>query len=306
MKSFLIIVLVIFTLILSSCSKGEEKSGSSKLKVVCTTGMIADLVSNIGGEHVDVHGLMGPGVDPHLYKPTQGDIKKLSAADIIFYNGLHLEGKMVEIFEKMSRTRSIIAISKNISTELLVKPAEYEGFYDPHIWFDVSLWRQTLDAVVKGLSLSDSSNSTDYSKNAASYGQQLETLHNWIINTVNTVPREQRVLITAHDAFTYFGIAYDIEVLGLQGISTVAEYGVQDVTRLVNYIIEKKIKAIFVESSVPQRSINAVKEGCAARGFDVKIGGVLYSDALGGPGSGAENYINMVELNVMTIVEALK
>jgi manganese/zinc/iron transport system substrate-binding protein len=301
---------MVITIILSftfiNCSKKNNEQNSKGLNIVCTTGMIADLAKNIGGESIEVHGLMGPGVDPHLYKPSQGDIKKLSKADIIFYNGLHLEGKMVEIFEKMARSRPVIPVSRNISKEQLVKPIDYEGAYDPHIWFDVSLWIQTIDVVLEELIRADSSQITNFSNNAASYKQQLKTLHEWTQSKVNSVPQSQRVLITAHDAFTYFGLAYDIEVHGLQGISTVAEYGVKDVSRLVDFITERKIKAIFVESSVPQRSINAVKEGCKSKGYDVQVGGTLYSDALGGPGSGAETYINMVEINVMTIVEALK
>jgi manganese/zinc/iron transport system substrate-binding protein len=301
-----IVLTIILSFTLMNCSKKNNEQKSKGLNIVCTTGIIADLVKNIGGESIDVHGLMGPGVDPHLYKPSQGDIRKLSKADIIFYNGLHLEGKMVGIFEKMARSRPVIPVSRNISKELLVKPIDYEGAYDPHIWFDVSLWMQTIDVVLEELVRGDSSQITNFGKNAVNYKQQLETLHKWILDKVNSVPKEQRVLITAHDAFTYFGLAYDIEVHGLQGISTVAEYGVKDVSRLVDFISERKIKAIFVESSVPQRSINAVKEGCKSKGYDVRIGGTLYSDALGGPGSGAETYINMVELNVMTIVEALK
>jgi len=293
---------------LVACGSGGQEGGEARqgLDIVCTTGMVADLVRNVGGERVRVTGLMGPGVDPHYYKASQGDLEKLSRADLIFYNGLLLEGKMEEIFKKMARIRKVVAVSRDIAEERLRRPPEFEGNYDPHIWFDVSLWKQTIDAVVNNLAEADTTGRETYRQNGAVYHQRLEELHLWVREQIGKIPPEQRVLITAHDAFGYFGRAYGVEVVGLQGISTVAEYGVNDVNRLVDLIVDRRIAAIFVESSVPQRSIQAVQEGCRARGFDVRIGGTLYSDAMGGPGSGADTYAGMVRSNVNTIVAALR
>lgn len=286
---------------------GERQAApSGKLSVVCTTGMVADLARNIGGERVTVVGLMGPGVDPHYYKASQGDLNKLGRADLILYNGLHLEGKMQEIFEKMARKKKVVPVAQGIPLEKLRKPPEFEGNFDPHIWFDVSLWKQTIATVVESLVEVDLEGADQYRKNGAIYAQRLEELHLWVQGQVEKIPSEQRILVTAHDAFGYFGQAYGVEVLGLQGISTVAEYGVNDVNRLVDLIVSRKVKAIFVESSVPQRSIEAVQEGCRARGLAVEIGGTLYSDAMGGPDSGADSYIGMVQSNVKTISTALQ
>lgn len=292
-------------LLLIACDAPKREQGGKKL-VVCTTGMITDLATNIGGQRIDVTGLMGPGVDPHYYKASQGDIKRLSDADLILYNGLFLEGKMEEIFAKMARKKKVVAISSLIPHEQLRKPPELKGHHDPHIWFDVSLWQQTIDLVVTSLSELDPAGAQDFERRGQAYATRLDSLHRWVSEQIEQVDPGRRVLVTAHDAFGYFGRAYNIEVLGLQGISTVAEYGVNDVSHLVDLIVERKVKAIFVESSVPQRSINAVREGCLARNHDVKIGGTLYSDAMGAKGSGADTYVGMVQSNVNTIVGALK
>jgi len=305
MKSWILLLLV--ALVACGGDDGEQQVVSfGKLNVVCTTGMVADLARNIGGERVGVVGLMGPGVDPHYYKASQGDLSKLGGADLILYNGLHLEGKMQEIFQKMARKKKVVPVAQSIPVEQLRKPPEFEGNFDPHIWFDVSLWKQTVSTVVESLIEVDPDGADQYRQRGEVYRQKLEELHQWTGKQMGGIPPEQRILVTAHDAFGYFGRAYGVEVLGLQGISTVAEYGVNDVNRLVDLIVSRKVKAIFVESSVPQRSIEAVQEGCRARGLDVKIGGTLYSDAMGGPGSGADSYIGMVQGNVNTIVAALK
>jgi manganese/zinc/iron transport system substrate-binding protein len=255
---------------------------------------------------------MGPGVDPHYYKATQGDLRHLTNADLIFYNGLFLEGKMEDIFKKMSRNKTVVAVAHTLSEGLhesvgrLRRPPEFKGHFDPHIWFDVGLWSLTIAVVDSTLSAAEPANADSFHARAARYAQQLDELDAWVQAQVNTIPVPRRVLITAHDAFGYFGKAYGLEVLGLQGISTVAEYGVNDVRRLVAMISERKIPAIFVESSVPERSINAVREGCLARGHEVVIGGTLYSDAMGAAGSGADTYVGMVRTNVATIAGALR
>lgn len=268
--------------------------------------MITDMVTIIGGDQVQVTGLMGPGVDPHYYKATQGDLKHLTAAQVIFFNGLFLEGKMEEIFEKMQRTKTVVALTAEIDEAQLRKPPEFDGNWDPHIWFDVDMWRQTIPVVEQTLAEARPDAAAEFARRAAAYDAELDALHNWVVEQVAAIPVSGRVLVTAHDAFGYFGDAYGIEVLGLQGISTVAEYGVNDVRALVDIIVKRKVKAIFVESSVPERSINAVREGCLARGHDVVIGGTLYSDAMGEVGSGADTYVGMVRSNVNTIVAALR
>ena len=304
-SGYRIIVFVILVMILG-CGKQEKDVETNSLYVVTTTGMIGDLVKNIAGDLVTVESLMGPGVDPHLYKASQGDISKLARARVIFYNGLHLEGKMTDIFEKMSRKKKVVAISKKIDTGKLIPLQKQGSLYDPHIWFDVSLWRETIPIVLETLVELDPDNRSIYENNAGSYTVKLDSLHQWVINKFQQIPKKRRVMITAHDAFSYFGRAYDVKVYGLQGISTVAEYGVNDVTRLVDIIVENDIKAVFVETSVPTRSIEAVVAGCEARDYRINIGGSLYSDAMGEPGSGADFYIGMVEANVNTIVNALK
>lgn len=288
-----------------SCAQ-QPDTRSGQLQVVCTTGMIGDLARNIAGDQADVIALMGPGVDPHYYKATQGDLRHLSQADVIFYNGLFLEGKMQDIFEKMSVSKTVVAISQNIAESELIKPEGAQGEHDPHIWFDVALWANTVDLVRDVLAQAAPEHKTLFHKNADAYREELLALHAWAKQEIDSIPKSQRVLITAHDAFGYFGRAYDIEVRGLQGISTVAEYGVNDVSQLVQFILERKVKAIFVESSVPERSINAVREGCLAKDWDVVVGGTLYSDAMGATGSGADTYTGMVQSNVNTIVKGLR
>lgn len=299
--------LVVMVLCLMGCA-ADQGDGVVRqgLSVVCTTGMVGDMVKQIAGDRAVVTSLMGPGVDPHYYKATRGDLGKLSGADVIFYNGLFLEGKMEDIFEKMARSKNVVAVSRDLPQDGLRRPEGGGGQFDPHIWFDVSLWMETIDVVVDALSDADPVGAETFRENGEAYRRVLMDLHAWTREQIHRIPEGQRVLVTAHDAFGYFGQAYDIDVRGLQGVSTVAEYGVNDVSQLVDFIASRRIKAIFVESSVPDRSIQAVREGCRARGWDVAIGGTLYSDAMGPEGSGADTYVGMVQSNVNTIVEALK
>jgi manganese/zinc/iron transport system substrate-binding protein len=295
------------TLWLSACTPSEKQVRSGqKLKIVTTTGMIKDAADRIAGDKAEVIALMGPGVDPHLYKATQGDLSKLTDADLVFYNGLHLEGKMGEVLEKLGKTRPVIAVASNIPDSLLRKVPGFQGAYDPHIWFDVKLWQHAVRTVTKSLQQFDTANASWYEERSRRYLQQLDSLHGSVATSIQQIPEAQRVLITAHDAFGYFGDAYHIGVRGLQGISTVSEFGLKDVTGLVSFIISRRIKAIFIETSVSQRSIEAVVEGCHQRGWNVKIGGSLYSDAMGPAGTPQGTYIGMVSANVKTIVDALK
>jgi manganese/zinc/iron transport system substrate-binding protein len=301
----LFVVAILSSAILSGCGEGTT-ARSGPIRIVTTTGMIEDAVRNIVGEKGDVVALMGPGVDPHLYKATQGDLTKLTSADLIFYNGLHLEGKMVDAFEKISRTRKVVAVSDGIEESRLRRPAEFKGNHDPHIWFDVKLWSSAVAKISEELIAFDSANAELYRANTVRYLAQLDSLDKWTREQIATIPVERRVLVTAHDAFGYFGRAYEIEVRGLQGISTVSEFGLADISNLVDMLVERKIKAVFIESSVPRRSIDAVVEGVRAKGHQIVIGGQLYSDAMGNKGTPDGTYIGMVRANVNKIVSALR
>lgn len=301
------VALMIAVLAVTAVGCGATTSAGKvdgKIKVAATTGMIADLVRSIGGERVEVTSLMGPGVDPHLYKASEGDISRLANASIIFYNGLHLEGRMGDILVKMAGEKPTVAVAERIPEEsLLLTEDEVE---DPHIWFDVSLWMKAAEVVRDSLIEADPAGKAEYQANAAAYLKELETLHQYAIDQIATIPAQQRVLVTAHDAFGYFGRAYGIEVTGLQGISTATEYGLADVQNTVNLLVDRGIKAVFVESSVPKSSIEALVEGARAKGHSVSIGGELFSDAMGAEGTPEGTYLGMVRHNVDTVVKALK
>lgn len=303
-------ILSVLIFFIASCAPAQQdNSEKESLQIVCTTGMIEDMVKNIAGPDASVQSLMGPGVDPHLYKPTQGDLGKLTNADIIFYNGLLLEGKLQNIFEKMASKKPVVPIGDIIPKSSLIQLAEdYKGqtAYDPHVWFDVHLWAQCIDAVLPVLQKALPEKSADLAKRAESYRKKLSDLHQRVGKTMAAIPKENRVLITSHDAFSYFGKGYDVQVSGLQGVSTVAEFGLQDVTRMVQLIIEKKVKAVFVESSMPRKPLLAVIEGCRENGHDVAEGGVLFSDAMGEAGTPEGTYLGMVNHNIKTIEAALK
>jgi len=268
--------------------------------------MLGDMMRNIGGGRLNVIPLMGPGVDPHLYKASEGDVTRLESADIVVYNGLHLEGKMGEILEKMARSKPVISAGDLLDESRLMSPPEFSGHHDPHIWFDLSIWSEVTLRIGAEMARIDTAYAAVYRERSRIYADSVLVLHKDVKAQIATIPSHQRVLITAHDAFGYFGRAYDIEVRGLQGISTVSEYGLRDVTEMVDFIFKRKIKAVFVESSVPVRSIQAVQSGVRQLGHDVVIGGTLYSDALGEVGSSGETYLGMVRHNVTTIVQALK
>jgi manganese/zinc/iron transport system substrate-binding protein len=302
----------LFTFVLLQCTSQESqqdmrRSDLSKrnIKIVTTTGMVADAVRNVGGDRVDVIALMGPGVDPHLYKASEGDVTRMQNADIIFYNGLHLEGKMTEIFERMTARKPTVAIAEKIEEESLLAPPEFAGNYDPHIWFDVNLWMKAMPLITQTLIQLDTLHQQKYLDNLEIYLAELRKLQEYVLLRASEVPDGKKVLITAHDAFNYFGQAYGFEVRGLQGISTASEAGTADVQNLAEFIVAKKIPAIFVESSVPPRSIEALQAAVRSRNFEVKIGGYLYSDAMGDEGTAQDNYLGMVRHNIDTIVDAL-
>ncbi len=305
MKNKLIILLTVMAVFLVGCGQKEEvKSG--KLQIVATTTMLADMATIMGGDKVEVEGLMGPGIDPHLYKASAGNVKALNEADMVVYGGLHLEGKMGEIFENLQKTEKIIVcISDNIPEEKLLGFGD-QGVHDPHIWFDVMLWKEASKNLLDGFIKLDPDNKEYYTKNYEDYAKELDELDAYVRENLNKVKESSRVLVTAHDAFSYFGRAYGYEVVGLQGISTESEAGTKDVKELADFIVEREIKAVFVESSVPRKNIEALQEAVASRGYTVEIGGELFSDSLGDPGTPEGTYIGTVKANVNTIVNALK
>lgn len=308
-KMFMLIMVAVMAISVAGCSSTHGASTDKEkevYKVIATTTMLADLVNVIGGDKVEVTGLMGPGIDPHLYKASAGDVTAMQEADMVVYNGLHLEGKMGEIFENLeANDKLIVCITDGIDEKRLVTDEE-SGGHDPHVWFDVALWKDASKNLYNGLVALDPKNESTYTKNYEAYKKELEELDTYVKEQVELVDQESRVLITAHDAFAYFGKAYGFEVKGLQGISTASEAGTADVKELVDFIVEHKIKAIFVESSVPVKNIEALQEAVEDRGFQVEIGGELFSDSLGTEGTEADTYIGTVRSNIDTIVGALK
>lgn len=280
---------------------------SATIKVTTTTSMVTDLVKSVGGERVSVQGLMGAGVDPHLYKASASDITKLQRADVIFYNGLLLEGKLQDTFAKMARVKKhVYAVTEGIDEKHLLEPESFGGHYDPHVWLDVTLWSQCVETIVKGLGEFDPKSRDEFAKRGAALQASMKSLHDWALKKAGELPPEKRVLITSHDAFNYFGRAYGFKVVGLQGISTVEEASLASMTQLVDFVKKQKVKALFVESSVSPAALKRISQDAG-----VKVGGELFSDAMGTPGQ-IENgydlgtYEGMIRHNLNTIVEALK
>lgn len=294
----------------AGCSPGPGNAPSSpggRIRVTTTVTMVSDLVKQVGGDRVEVYGLMGPGVDPHLYKAAAADVSHLQNADVIFYSGLLLEGKMQDVFAKMARTkRHVYAVTEAIPQDKLLEPPEFAGHYDPHVWFEVPLWAMCIETVVKGLSEFDSKSQGYFEKRGQEAKMRLGELHQWALNKAGELPKEKRILVTSHDAYNYFGRAYEFQVVGLQGISTVEEANVAARAKLTEFIRQNQVKAIFVETSVSPAAIKRISEDAG-----VKVGGELFSDAMGTPGQ-IENgydlgtYEGMIKHNLTTIVQALK
>lgn len=299
-----LLTLSLFFIISGCADENTENDDEKKPVAVVTTTMLTDLTSRIGGEKISVLGLMGCGVDPHQYRASAADVNKMQSADIVIYSGLHLEGKMGEVFANLdSSGKKSICAADGIDESLLITN---DGTPDPHIWFDVSLWKEAAKEVEKGISELDPENSGYYEENLQSYLEELDTLDKYIREKIEEIPEEKRVLITAHDAFGYFGRAYGFEVKGLQGISTVSEASTADVSRLADFIAEKKIGAVFVESSLPAKSIEALMEAVSARGFQTSLGGSLYSDSIGDKENGTDSYVSAFKHNIDVISEGLK
>lgn len=277
-----------------------------KIKVCTTTSLIADLVENVGGDLIETVSLMGPGVDPHLYRATSSDLKNLSNANLVFYNGLHLEGRMTDIFEGLaSQGKSVFAVTDAIDKKSLLTLQGNAG-YDPHVWFDPLTWAQCLNKVIDELKKKDPSNSKEYEARGAAYKKKLEELSAWGKALAGGLKKDARILITSHDAYNYFGRSFDFQVIGVQGVSTISEAGLADIVSTVDFIKKHKIKAIFVESSVSPAAIERISEDSR-----VKIGGKLFSDSLGGKGEILDgydvgNYLGMFKYNMETIVKGLK
>lgn len=306
-RIYLFIALVLLITVFTACGAQTDDEDDGKFSVVTTTTMLADLSRVIGGEFVQVEGLMGPGIDPHLYKASAGDVKKMQNADMVVFNGLHLEGKMGDVFESLEGGKQLVVeIAIGLNEKDLIMIDDSSSLHDPHVWFNVLLWEDAAKVVHDGLVELDPKNEETYKVNYEAYLSELDNLHEYVLDRANELEESKRVLVTAHDAFSYFGQAYGFEVRGLQGISTASEAGTGDVRDLATYIANNEIKAIFVESSVPRKNIEALQEAVAAQGFNVEIGGELYSDSLGSPGTSADTYIGTVKANVDTIVDALK
>jgi len=287
----------------SLCGCGEKSPQSDEIVIVCTTGMLGDAVMHFTKD-CTVHSLMGPGTDPHLFKPTKESLDLLQRADVIVANGLHLEGRMQDILENLARRKPVIFAGNGVNTDDLIYADARGKVPDPHLWFDVALWKKALAHTAEELKAAAPECSDE--DGTSVYFSSLDSLDNTVRRAIEEIPEAQRVLITAHDAFSYFGRAYGMEVVALQGISTAAEYGVRDVTNMIDLITERDIRAIFDESALSPRSVDAVMAGCKNRGFDLARGGTLYADALGGSDSGADTYKSMVLHNVTTIKKALK
>lgn len=293
---------------LTGCKSEKPQEDAGVPTFVTTTGMLADALSHLVGDHAEVIALMGAGVDPHLYQATPGDLAKMNKADLILYNGLFLEGKLQDILKKLERTRTVINFSDGIAESGLldVTNAQYEQeVYDPHIWFDIDIWSEGITALADRLSENYPDWTETLSANRDAYLAELAELKTELVTMVEVLPEERRILVTSHDAFHYFGRMLDIRVEALQGISTASEFGLRDRKNLVNLILEENIPAIFIESSVGDKPIRAILSDCRDRGREVRLGGMLYSDAMGEAGSPEGTYIGMIRHNVTTVVKGL-
>jgi manganese/zinc/iron transport system substrate-binding protein len=288
---------------LASCARGPAERPAGRPRVVCTTPIVADLVRVVAGDRVAVDCLMAPGIDPHSYRATPRDADRLAAADLVVANGLRLEGKLADLLDRLAARVPVVAVAERLPRDRLLEAGP--GLFDPHVWFDAALWARCAEPVAEALGGLDPPHAADFHDRARAHAARLEALDADVRDRIATIPAARRVLVTAHDAFRYFGRAYGIEVVGVQGTSTESEAGLADVNGLVDLLVERRIPAVFVETSVSDRSVQALVEGAAARGHAVRLGGRLYSDALGEPGSGGESLAAALAANVETIVAAL-
>jgi len=289
--------------LVASCSPAPE---NESFEIATTVGMITDIVRQVAGDRAEVSGIIGEGVDPHLYKPTTTDVKTLQSADVIFYNGLMLEGKMADVLVRVSRTgKPVHAVTESIQAKGDYVMTDEADHFDPHVWMDVQGWIRAVGVVEEALAAYDPDHADEYRANAAAYVEELEELDAYAEKVISSIPEKRRVLVTAHDAFNYMARAYDLEVRGIQGISTDSEAGVKDIEELVSFLVEREIPAVFVETSVSDKNVRALVEGAEAQGHEVVIGGELFSDAMGPPGTYEGAYVGMIDHNVTTIARAL-
>lgn len=316
----LVLVLIALLTVAPACTGPKDQAGSDRaqqnpksfiysgdhpIDVVVTVGMVADIVRTVGGDHIDVTQICGSGVDPHLYKPTRDDVQLILSADMVFYCGLLLEGKMGDTLNKVARKKPVVAVTEKLDESVLLKPDEFEGHFDPHVWNDVSAWSECVTVVAETLSEFDPENADDYERRATEYRSELSELHAYGKQAIASVPKENRVLITSHDAFNYLGRAYELDVLGVQGLSTESEAGLQQINDLVDLLVQRDVKAVFIESSVSRKNIDALIEGAHSRGHHVSVGGELYSDAMGPAGTYEGTYVGMLDHNLTLIASAL-
>ena len=283
----------------------QVMADEAPLKVVATTGMIADTAERIGGDQVTVKALMGPGVDPHAYRQTRTDIVAMAQADLVLWNGLYLEAQMEDVLADIAKRTTVRAVAEAVPQEQRVAHDDYADRFDPHVWMDPALWRLVALDIRDAMIAEAPEQAAVFEANADAFLAELEALEAYSTQVIGTVPEDARVLVTAHDAFNYFGKAYGFEVVGIQGISTESEAGLNRMTELVDMLVERGISSVFVESSVSDRSVRALIEGAAARGHEVRIGGELYSDAMGVPGTYEGTYIGMIDHNLTTIAGGL-
>ena len=307
-KIFKIIsIVLVLSLVLVGCAKKNKTEETKtttdkKIHIVTTTTMLKDMIEKVGGDNVEVEGLMGEGVDPHLYQATASDVEKLKKADVVVYQGLHLEGKMGQVFAEL-KDKKVIEAGKGVPTNEVKK--EEDGNPDPHIWFDVKIWEKVGNYIAEELGKFYPNKKDNFTKNFADYKVEMENLDKYIKEKADKIPKPQRALVTAHDAFSYFANRYNFDVLAIQGVSTETEATTADIEKLAKQIVDRKIKAIFVESSVPEKTIKALKESVKAKGHNIEIGGELYSDSLGDKEHNSDGYINTCKANIDTIVKAL-
>lgn len=310
MQRMKLVSIIILSFFLSSCFQEKKSETGSTLQspftIVTTCTMVTDVVKEIVGDKAEVIGLMGPGVDPHLYKPTRDDLALLTEADVIFYSGLMLEGRMADSFTKMSRNGTpCYAVTELLDEAYLLEPEEFDGHWDPHVWNDVQAWISATKAVAKSLGSLNPENANDYEQNAEQFAAKLEELDAYAKKSIASIPEKSRVLITAHDAFNYFARAYGIKVKAAQGVTTESEAAISDIQELVEYIVANEIKSIFVENIASDRNLQAVLEGAKAKGHNLEIGGELYSDATGKAGTYEGTYIGMIDHNITLITRKL-
>lgn len=278
---------------------------NKKINVVATTGMIADTVKQVGGGRVEVKALMKPGVDPHVYRQTRSDIAAMVKADAVFWHGLYLEAQLEGFLEDLAKRKPVIALAENLPKDQLLPSEEYENRFDPHVWMNPRLWKIVVNTARDQLTKLDPAGKADFAANAERHIAEIDALAAYSDKVLGTVPEASRVFISAHDAFGYFGKAYNYEVMGIQGVSTESEAGLKHIEDLVNLLVDRKIGAIFVESSVSDRNVKALTEGAAARDHKVIVGGELFSDSMGAPGTYEGTYIGMIDHNATVIARAL-